>query len=191
MYDFDTLIDRRSTGCFKYDGLKQIYGESELLPLWVADMDFAVSPQIQAALARRASHPIFGYNFRLPALQEALVYWQKQRHGWEVKDHHLSVLPSLMTALAYTIMAHTQPGEGILIQSPVYPPFHNSVKEQQRKLLINSLINDNGYYRIDFEDFEAKAREAKLFILCNPHNPVGRVFTQDELQTMAEICQKH
>lgn len=191
MYDFDTHIDRKGTGCFKYDGLQQVYGDSELLPLWVADMDFAVSPQIQAAIARRAAHPVFGYNFRMPALKEALVYWQKARHGWDVSGHHLSVLPSLMTALAYTIMAHTQPGDGILIQSPVYPPFHNSVKEQRRKLLVNSLVNDDGYYRIDFEDFEAKAREARLFILCNPHNPVGRVFTEDELRSMADICYKH
>lgn len=191
MTNFDELIDRRGTACFKYDAMKMNYGREDLLALWVADMDFAVSPQIQAAISKRAAHPIYGYNFKSASFQEALVNWLLKRHGWQTQDHRLVVFPSLMTALAISLLSLTKEGDNILIQTPVYPPFHSSVKEHQRKLLTNSLINENGHYSIDWQDFEAKAAKARMFILCNPHNPVGRVFSSDELARMAELCRQH
>ncbi len=154
-------------------------------------MDFAVSPAIIDAIQRRAAHPLFGYNFELPAFRKAIDFWQYKRHGWDCTPLHHAILPSLMTALAYSILSLTRPNDAILIQSPVYPPFHGSVITHGRRLLINPLVNGNGVYSIDFEDFEAKAREAKLFILCNPHNPVGRVFMEAELERMAAICKKY
>lgn len=189
--NFDTIIDRRGSACYKYDAQQMVYGRDDLLALWVADMDFAVSPQIQAAIAKRATHPIYGYNFRSAEFQEALVRWLQKRHAWKTAEHKLSVLPSLMTALAYCILSHSSPNDKILIQTPVYPPFHSSVKTQNRQLLTNALINENGNYSIDWEDFEAKIKAARIFILCNPHNPVGRVFTKDELARMAELCSKY
>ncbi|MCB5268534.1 MAG: PatB family C-S lyase [Candidatus Cloacimonadaceae bacterium] len=191
MPSFDQVIERRGTACFKYDALKLFYGRDDLLALWVADMDFAVSPQIQQALANRMQHPVYGYNFKAPAFQEALGNWLFKRHGWDTSAHALTAFPSLMTALAISILSLTQKKDKILIQTPVYPPFSMSVLEHQRELLCNSLINDNGVYSIDWSDFEAKAVQCKMFILCNPHNPVGRVFTREELQRMADICKKH
>ncbi|MCD8479365.1 MAG: PatB family C-S lyase [Candidatus Cloacimonetes bacterium] len=188
---FDRVIDRKGSGCFKYDAMKLIYGRDDLLALWVADMDFAVSPQIQAALRHRAEHPVYGYNFKAPAFKEALDAWLMKRHGWNTTEHKLISLPSLMTALALAILSLTKEGDGILIQSPVYPPFHSQASDHGRKLLINPLIGEDGLYRIDWIDFELKAAEAKMFVLCNPHNPVGRVFTPEELSRMADICRKH
>ncbi len=191
MKRFDQIIERKATGCFKYDGLKMIYGRDDLLPLWVADMDFAVSDEIQAALKKRLEHPIFGYNFIGPEFADAVKNWQKNQYSYDSSESDVIAVPSVMTALAITVLTQSSRGDGILIQTPVYPPFHSVVKEHKRSLLTNSLINVGGRYEIDFEDFEAKAKEARIFILCNPHNPVGRVFGKEELSRMSEICQRH
>jgi len=188
---FDTIIDRRGTQCFKYDAQKLIYGRDDLLGLWVADMDFAVSEAIQDAISQRAKHPIFGYNFKNDEFKQALTQWLAKRQSWNTDQHKLISLPSLMTALAISILSLTKPGDGILIQSPVYPPFFSSALNHQRRLLVNSLINSEGAYSIDWQDFESKAAQASMFILCNPHNPIGRAFTHAELSRMAEICRKH
>lgn len=186
--NFDTIINRKGSGCFKYDALLQRYGKDELIPLWVADMDFAVAEPIQAALAQRLKHPIFGYNFAGEEFDDAVRHWQKTRYNWDTSASKVIMVPSLMTALAITILTLSKPGDGILIQTPVYPPFHSTVKEHKRQLLTNALVNINGRYEINWLDFEAKIKQARLFILCNPHNPVGRVFTQKELKRMSEIC---
>lgn len=188
---FDQIIDRKGSACFKYDAMKLMYGRDDLLALWVADMDFAVSPQIQAAIRHRAEHPLYGYNFKAPAFKESLDAWLMKRHGWNTTEHKLISLPSLMTALALAILSLTKEGDGILIQSPVYPPFHSQASDHGRKLLINPLIGEDGVYRIDWVDFEHQAAQAKMFVLCNPHNPVGRVFSPEELARMADICRKH
>ena len=191
MSRFDTLINRRGTGCYKYDALPMMYGRDDLIPLWVADMDFAVSDQVKAAIAKRAEHPLYGYNLRLPAFEEVLVNWLAKRHGWHTESHAQAVFPSLMTALAVSILSLTKAGDNIMIQTPVYPPFHSLVTNHGRNLLRNPLLYQDGVWNIDWPDFERKAAQSRLFILCNPHNPVGRVFRADELRRMAEICTKH
>jgi cystathionine beta-lyase len=188
---FDQEIDRRKTSCFKYDGLKMIYGRDDLLPMWVADMDFAVSDEIQAALKKRLEHPIYGYNLRGPDFEQAVRNWQMSQHNWDIRDYRVIAVPSVMTALAITILSLSKPGDEILIQTPVYPPFHSSVVEHKRRLLTNPLVNIDGRYQIDWEDFENKIKRARLFILCNPHNPVGRVFTDHELAKMHALCVRH
>ncbi|MDD4278018.1 MAG: PatB family C-S lyase [Candidatus Cloacimonetes bacterium] len=189
--NFDTIIDRRGSGCFKYDALQLRYGKDDLIPLWVADMDFAVAEPIQAALAQRLKHPVFGYNFIGDDFYDAVRHWQKTQYGWDTSSSEIIMIPSLMTALAYTILTLSEPGDKIVIQTPVYPPFHSTVKEQQRTLLTNALVETQGRYKINWQDFEAKIKQARIFILCNPHNPVGRVFTREELERMSDICARY
>ncbi len=188
---FDKIIDRRKTGCFKYDALQMLFGNSELLPMWVADMDFAVSDEIIAALSRRLKHPVFGYNLRLNDFSDAVISWQKRRFGWDVnKDWMLSV-PGLVPAISLAVMALTEPGEGVLIQTPVYRPFYDAVLDHKRKLITSPLVNNNGVYSIDWQDLENKLQQVKLFIFCSPHNPVGRVWTEAELTKIGNLCAKY
>ncbi|HOH47309.1 MAG TPA: aminotransferase class I/II-fold pyridoxal phosphate-dependent enzyme, partial [Candidatus Cloacimonadota bacterium] len=190
-YDFDTPINRKGSGCFKYDALKMIYGYDDLVPLWVADMDFAVAPAIQEAMQKRLNHPVFGYNLRLPGYYEAIMEWTSTRYNWTTKREWIVSPPGVVPALCLAILSLTQPGDGILIQPPVYNPFHTSVTDHGRNLLYNHLVPGPRGWEIDFEDFEKQARLAKLFILCNPHNPTGRVFTKAELLKLGEICKRH
>ena len=191
MYDFDRVIDRQGSGCFKYDGLNYFYPHTELLPMWVADMDFAIAPQIIGALQKRLEHPIFGYNLRLPAFYEAVSHWQKKRFDFEVKRSWQICTPGVVSAIAISILALSDPGDAILIQTPVYPPFYDVVKAHQRRLLTNTIIDNGSSYQIDFEDLEAKLSQAKLFILCNPHNPLGKVWKEEDLRQIGELCKKH
>jgi len=186
--NFDQIIDRKGTGCFKYDALQMMYQREDLIPLWIADMDFAVSEPIQQALQKRLQHPIFGYNLRGKQFTEAVHHWQRSQYNWETSDYKIIPTPNVMTSLAISILSLSQPGDDILIQTPVYAPFHSTVKDHERKLLTNPLINVNGKYEINWMDFEEKAKRAKMFILCNPHNPVGKVFSEKELKRMSDIC---
>lgn len=188
MLKFDQLIDRKGSGCFKYDALKLIYGTDDLIPLWVADMDFAVAEEVQNALCRRLQHPVFGYNYSGESFRKSLKDWMLKRFHYDAGDKKAISVPSLMTALAISILSLTEAGDKILIQTPVYPPFHSTVKDHKRALLMNPLKPANDGYEVDWDDFEAKAAQAKMFILCNPHNPVGKVFSRTELQRMHEIC---
>lgn len=188
---FDQPIGRKGSGCFKYDALNLIYGSDDLLPLWVADMDFAVSDEISSALAERLQHPVFGYNLRLDSFYEALQLWQQKRFNWEIKREWVIATPGIVPAIALCLQCFTEPGDSVLIQTPVYTPFHTTVTDHNRQLLCSALHNDNGVYSIDWDDFERKISLAKLFILCNPHNPVGRVWSTEELSKMGELCRKH
>lgn len=188
---FDTIIPRKNSGCFKHDGLNMTYGRDDIIPLWVADMDFAVAPEIIKALECRLKHPIFGYNLIKDDFYGAAIKWQQERHDFDIAKGNIIAVPSLMTALAITVLTQTKIDDHILIQTPVYPPFFTQVTGHKRRLLTNELINNDGYYEIDWTDFEEKAKQAKMFILCNPHNPVGRVFTIDEVSRMNEICAKY
>lgn len=188
---FDLVIDRKGSGCFKYDALQMLYGKSDLISLWVADMDFAVSDQISNALMERAKHPVFGYNLRLDDFYDAAIYWQSRRFGWEISKEQIIAVPGIVPGISLAILTLTEPGDGILIQTPVYRPFHDAVRDHGRKLLCSPLLNEDGNYRIDWTDFEAKLMQAKLFILCSPHNPVARVWTREELSHMGELCLKH
>ena len=188
---FDKIIDRRKTGCFKYDALQMLFGKSELLPMWVADMDFAVSDEIIAALSRRLKHPVFGYNLRLNDFSDAVISWQKRRFGWDVNKDWMISVPGLVPAISLAVMALTEPGEGVLIQTPVYRPFYDAVLDHKRKLITSPLVNNNGVYSIDWQDLENKLQQAKLFIFCSPHNPVGRVWTEAELTKIGNLCAKY
>jgi cystathionine beta-lyase len=188
---FDTVIDRRNSGCFRYDALNMIYGRSDLLSLWVADMDFAVSDEIQQALAKRAQHPVYGYNLRLPDFYQAVIQWQQKRFGWNTKEDWILAVPGIVPGLSLTVLSLTEPGDGVLILSPVYTPFYNAATDHGRMLLTSSLISAEGVYSIDWDDFEAKLKQSKLFILCTPHNPVGRVWSEEELCKIGHLCLKH
>jgi cystathionine beta-lyase len=189
--EFNKIIERRGSACFKYDALKTVYGREDLIPLWVADMDFAVSDEILKALKTRLEHPIFGYNFPNEQFHQSIKNWMDKRFGWDPSALKTISVPSLMTALAIAILSLSKTGDKILIQTPVYPPFHSTVVEHSRELLTNPLIRVENRYEVDWHDFEAKCSRAKMFILCNPHNPVGKVFSREELQRMHDICSKH
>jgi len=191
--NFDALIDRRNTDCIKWDGLKEAYGRDDILPLWIADMDFVSSPKIIEAMIGRANHGVFGYPLASAKIFEPFIEWNKRRNNLNIDQEWILTCPGVVTAFTLGIHAYTKEGDKVMIQTPVYPPFHSSVKNNNRIMIENELIEKEGYYTIDFEDFEKKIREnnIKLFILCNPHNPVGRVWRKEELEKMAEICLKY
>lgn len=191
--DFDKVIDRRNTKSIKYDWITKKGMAEDTLPLWVADMDFQVSSYIQEALARQTAHGIFGYSDVQEEYFEIVKGWMERRHGWKVSEDWLVKTPGVVFALSLAVKAFTKPGDSVLIQQPVYYPFRNVVDVNERKTVSNDLVYENGRYRIDFEDFEAKIikENIKLFILCSPHNPVGRVWTPEELEKLGDICYKH
>lgn len=192
--DFDTIIDRKNTECLKYDFAKRRGMPEDVLPLWVADMDFKTSSYVEDALAERARHGIFGYSESQTPYFEIVRDWMKRHHDWEVKEPWLIKTPGVVFALAMAVKAYTEPGDGVLIQSPVYYPFSEVIEDNGRRIVSNTLVlgEDHKYY-IDFEDFERQIKEnqVKLFFLCNPHNPVGRVWTTEELTRLGDICLKY
>jgi cystathionine beta-lyase len=159
--------------------------------MWVADMDFATPPCVIDALVARAKHGIYGYSEPDAEFFSVVQKWFRERFDWNVERKWLIATPGVVSALYIAVRALTKPSDGVLIQQPVYPPFESSVKQTGRKLLVNELVYSNGHYSIDFQDFENKIKDAELFILCNPHNPVGRVWREDELMRMGEICLRH
>ena len=192
--DFDKVIDRRNTRCLKYDFAKRRGMPEDVLPLWVADMDFVTSSYIEDALIERAKHGIFGYSEVQTPYFEILENWLKKHHNWDVQEKWLIKTPGVVFALAMAVKAYTEIGEGILIQAPVYYPFYEVIRDNDRKIVENELyLGDDNRYHIDFEDFEDKiiSEKVRLFILCSPHNPVGRVWTAEELVKLGDICVKH
>jgi cystathionine beta-lyase len=192
-YDFNQVIERRNTNSLKYDFAKERGMREDALPLWVADMDFQTAPEIIYRLHQAVEHGIFGYTEGKEAYFEAVRNWFQTYHYWEVKRNWLIKTPGIVFALAMAVKAYTKEGDSVLIQQPVYYPFSEVIEDNGRKLVNNSLKNIQGHYEIDFEDFEKKIVEnhVKLFLLCNPHNPAGRVWTPAELKRMGEICLQH
>lgn len=190
-FDFDRLTERRGSGCYKYDALNMIYGRDDLISLWVADMDFPVAPPIREALQKRLDHGIFGYNLLQDRFYEAILAWVERQYGLTAERDWILASPGVMPAVSLAVTVLSSPGDGVLIQTPVYRPFHNAVLDQGRTLLTSSLILREGRYEIDFEDFERKVRQARLFILCSPHNPVGRLWNEDELLRIGRICRQY
>lgn len=192
-FDFDTVIERKGTNSLKYDFARERGICEDALPMWVADMDFKTAPAIIERLQKTVEHGIFGYSEGKEAYFEAVKNWYKNNYSWEVKRNWLVKTPGVVFALAMAIRAFTKEGEGVLIQQPVYYPFSEVIEDNNRILINNSLKNVNGHYEIDFEDFEKQIADnnVKLFILCNPHNPVGRVWTKEELLKLGEICINH
>lgn len=190
---FDTVIPRHNTNSLKYDDMTASFGTNDLLPLWVADMDFKAPQPVLDAIAKRLEHGILGYTSRPESYFEAITNWYAKEHCFEIDRAHILHAPTVVASLSTLIRVLTEPDDGILIQTPVYYPFKNIIVANQRQVIENPLVLQAGRYHIDFEDFEAKIknRGVKLFILCNPHNPVGRVWTKEELSRLSAICRAH
>ena len=192
-YDFDEIIPRRHTNSLKYDCAEKRGKPDGLLPMWVADMDFQTPPTVREALAAKAAHGIFGYSDPDETYFEVLAQWFGTRHNWTVDPHTAIQAPGVVFAICTLIRALTDPGDAVLIQEPVYYCFREGIRDNGRRTIVNQLRFDGEHYAIDFGDFERKIVEngVKLFILCSPHNPVGRVWTKEELEKLAEICLRH
>ncbi len=189
--DFDTVIDRKGTYSLKYDFAKQRHMPEDLLPMWVADMDFRTTSYVEDAVRQVAEHGIYGYSEPGESYFEAVSGWIRDHHGWETKPQWLIKTPGVVFAIGMAVKAFTELGDGVLLQLPVYYPFSEIIEDNGRRVVSNDLVlGDDGRYHMDAEDFEnkIKSENIKLFLLCNPHNPVGRVWTRDELVTIGDIC---
>lgn len=189
MFDFDRIIDRRGTDSVKYDNLQEAFGRTDVLPMWVADMDFQAPPAVVEAARACCERGVFGYTFRSPEGKLAFREWVNRRYHWAVREEWLTSSPGIVTALSLSVRTFTAPGDRVLILTPVYHPFHSVVTDNGRQLVYSPLQLAEGKYEVDWENFEQGLKEGvKLFILCNPHNPLGRVWTREELQRMGELC---
>jgi cystathionine beta-lyase len=192
-FDFNELIDRKNTNSIKYDFAAERGKPTDLIPLWVADMDFKTVPQVTEALVEASRHGIFGYSEVKDEYFTVLKQWFSTHYHWDIERKWLVKTPGVVYAIAMAVRAYTKKGDGILIQRPVYYPFSEAILSNGRKLINSPLVYEKGSYRINFEDFEQKIvdNQVKLFILCNPHNPVGKVWNQEELERLGDICLKH
>ncbi len=190
--DFDQNIPRSGTHSLKHDGRAAQFGTSDLLPLWVADMDFASPAAVIRALEERAAHPIYGYTLYPDGLYEALIAWLKKRHGWEVQREWIVMAPGVVPSLFASVMAFAREGEGVIVQPPVYFPFFSAVTTNRRRLIENPLRLVGERYEIDFDHLEQCAADsARLMLFCSPHNPVGRVWSREELSELLDIARRH
>ena len=187
-FNFELAVTRLGSGCAKWDDADFLYGGENILPLWVADTDFLPPPAVLEAIRAKAEHGIFGYPSPRFLGYEALADWLAKRHRWETKTEWMVNSPGVVTALSIAVQTFTNPGDKVIIQPPVYPPFFSVVQQNGRTVVENPLIEENGRYRMDFEDLARKAADAKLLILCSPHNPVGRVWNAGELKQLADIA---
>ncbi|MCX4339317.1 MAG: pyridoxal phosphate-dependent aminotransferase [Lachnospiraceae bacterium] len=192
--DFDRETERRGTGCIKYDCAVERGMPEDVLPLWVADMDFATSSYVLDAMRERVDHGIFGYTEEVPGYFESVRDWMQRHHDFTVEKSWLVKTPGVVFALAMAIQAYTQPGDAVLIQQPVYYPFEGVIRDNGRQMVTNTLyLGEDNRYHIDFDDFERKLSEhrVKLFLFCSPHNPVSRVWTEEELIRLGDLCMQH
>lgn len=191
-WDFDTIIERRGTDCIKYDKIKDFLGFDDVLPMWVADMDFETPDFIMDAIRKRTEHPILGYSFRSESCMNAISEWMKKRHDWEIKPSEIAFSPGVVPGIYLAISSLTEPGDEIIVQPPVYFPFFSTVEHNQRKLVLNPLINNDLHYEMDFNQLEqAITPKTRMIIISNPHNPVGRCWRRAELEKLVEICHRH
>ncbi len=193
MFNFDKINDRTGTNSLKFDFHKENNMPEDVLSMWIADMDFEAPPAVKEALASYVERGIFGYSDPKDNYFETVIEWFKNRFNWEIKKDWIVKTPGVVIALALAVKAFTKKGENVIITPPVYYPFFNVIRNNERNIIESDLIYENGKYRIDFEDFEKKVKEnnVKLFIMCSPHNPVCRVWTKEELQTLGAICKKY
>ncbi|WP_248930258.1 MalY/PatB family protein [Paenibacillus hamazuiensis] len=191
-YNFDEIIDRTGTASYKWDQSEKLFGRADVLPLWVADMDFKPPQEVVEAINRRAQQGIYGYTIRTDSYYEAVKGWLSRRHGWSIENDWVTSSPGVVPALSLIVQAFTEPGDKVILQSPVYYPFYDVIKMNGREVVDNALREENGRFVIDFELLEKQAAEgAKLLLLCTPHNPGGRVWTREELTRVGEICVRH
>jgi len=187
--DFDEPIRRENTDSFKFDYAHEYFGTSDLIPMWVADMDFRTPDFIMEAIRQRTRHEILGYSIRPESFFQAIINWYKQRQDWLIKREWILFSPGVVAALSMAVNAFTREGEKVIVQPPVYHPFFSVVRDNKRKLVYNTLLEEEGYYRMDLEDLKKKIdKDTKLLILSHPHNPVGRVWSAGELEELADLC---
>ena len=184
-YDFESVIDRHNTNSVKWD----LFDDD--LPMWVADMDFSVAPKIQKAILNRAKHPVYGYTIVPDELFEAYISWWDRRYGLKMSRDDMAYAIGVMPSIASMIRCLTDVGDEILIQSPVYHVFYYFIEDNNRKVLENELVYEDGQYRIDFDDLDEKLSKVKLMMLCNPQNPVGKIWSREDLDRILELCKKH
>ena len=188
-YNFDEVIDRRNTASYKYDLRKQFFKDPDVLPMWVADMDFRTPDFVINALHERLNHEVLGYSFHPESQYQSIIDWNRKRHGWDIKKEWIGFTPGVVPALNFTVLAFTQPGDKVIVQTPVYFPFYSAVTEHGRQLIPNPLVLENGHYRIDFDNLKAQIdSQTKMLILCSPHNPTGNVWRREELKELTDIC---
>ncbi|MCL2019615.1 MAG: pyridoxal phosphate-dependent aminotransferase [Oscillospiraceae bacterium] len=192
-YNFDEIINRYGTNSLKFDFVRERNKPDDVLPMWVADMDFSAPPEVLEDIHKAVSHGIFGYTEAKESYYNAVINWFKSRFGYEVTRREIVKAPGIVFALAQAIRAFTEKDDAVMIQTPVYYPFYDIIRDNGRTLVTNPLVYSDGKYVVDFDDFESKIvdEKVKLFLLCSPHNPVGRVWTKDELERLNEICVRH
>lgn len=190
-YSFDSPIERNQTDSLKYDQRLTRFGKADIIPLWVADMDFAAPASVRQALADRLAHPVFGYSYASEPLYEALYGWFARRHGWAIDPAQVLLTPGVVPSLYAAVQALTEPGAGVLIPSPVYPPFFSAVEQTGRRVIASPLMEQETGFGFDFALLERQAAEASMLLLCSPHNPVGRIWREAELERLIEIALRH
>lgn len=189
-FDFETVIERRGTNSLKWDAAPALFEAEDLLPMWVADMDFPSPKPVAQAIVARAEHPIYGYRASSASAKQALAGHFARLHGWRIDTGAILGAPAVVPGMALAVAALTEPGDEVIVQPPIYPPFFSIVRKQGRRLVENALREENGRYLMDFEELERQAQTAALLLLSNPHNPGGRVWTPDELQRVVDICRR-
>lgn len=190
-HDFDSEINRAGTASLKYDSRENMFGAANVIPLWVADMDFAAPPAVPLALSRRAAHPVYGYTVFPDSLYKSLIDWLSRRHGCEIRREWIMMCPGVVPSLHAAVMAFTEPGASVIVQPPVYFPFFSAVTSTGRQLIHNPLRLRNNRYDIDYDHLEQCANRARMLLLCSPHNPVGRVWSKRELERILQIAERH
>jgi len=190
-YNFDQVIDRTHTSSVKYDLRQVVFDRDDVIPMWVADMDFETPDFIREAVMQRAAHPVYGYTFRDTEYYQPVMDWMQSHHDWTVRREEIVFTPGVVPALNFAVLAFTKPGDAVIVQPPVYPPIMRAVPDHGRVLLNNQLIQKGNTYLVDFALLEEQAKKAKMLILCNPHNPVGRCWSRPELEKILQICLEH
>ena len=190
-YNFDEIVPRKHTDCLKYDNVKEMFGTEEVLPMWIADMDFRTPPFIVDAIRKRMDHEVLGYTYTCSRWKPSIQKWVSRRYGWEVQPEEIGFVGGIVPAISFALQCFTKPGDKVLIQPPVYHPYHHVTLDLGRTLVTSPLKLVNGQLEVDFADFEEKIKGCKLFLLCNPHNPCGRGWNKEEMQRMCDICVKN
>lgn len=192
MFDFDKVPQRLGTNSVKWDAAEKVFGSKDILPMWIADMDFAVAPAITEALHKKVDQSVFGYTFLSDEYYNAVINWMKTRRNFEVEKDEIVFTPGVVPGLDFALQVLTQPGDDVMVETPVYGPFYSVIKKNGCSTVDVPLVNDNEYYSFDFELLEKSITEkTKAFMLCSPHNPSGRVWKREELLKLADICQRH
>lgn len=189
-YNFDEIINRNGTDSVKWDGVEGRWERSDLLPMWVADMDFRTAPFVIEALKKRLEHEVLGYTFACKEWSESIIGWLKERYGWEIREEMPTFMPGIVRGLAFAIQCFTEKGDKVMVMPPVYHPFFLVTEKNEREVVYSPLVLRDGQYYIDFDRFRKDVQGCKLLILSNPHNPGGRVWTKEELSQIADICEE-